>query len=247
MRLFYFSLAIIIAFMFVHISTNYIKLLDRKPKDRLMSFVSGGSIAYVFLHLVPELTHYQEVADQATLPFWIESLDYSAYLMTLVGIAFFYGINQLNEKSKAKKEKNENISQSSSFVFALEILGFSLYNVLIGYLLVDLSGEKIPDYLIYFIVFSFHFIANNRVLHLTHEDLYTHIGRWVLAISVFLGWVLYYFTNTSDLNIAYFSSFLTGGIILNILNDELPAEKNSSYPSFIMGLVFITVLLQLIL
>ncbi|EGA90619.1 hypothetical protein GPDM_04639 [Planococcus donghaensis MPA1U2] len=245
--MFYFSLAIIIAFMFVHIFTNYIKFLNRKPKDRLMSFVSGGSIAYVFLHLVPELTHYQKVVEVAQLPKWIESLEYSTYLLTLAGIAFFYGINQLNVKSKAKNEREENLSQPSRSIFALEIFGFALYNALIGYLLVDISGEKIPDYIIYFVVFSFHFIANNRVLHLTHEDRYTNIGRWVLALSVFIGWLLYQFTSTSDLNIAYFSAFLTGGIILNILNDELPSEKNSSYPAFIAGIIFIAVLLQMIL
>ncbi|MBT2569655.1 hypothetical protein [Planococcus sp. ISL-110] len=245
--MFYLSLAIIIGFMIVHIFTNYIKFLDRKPKDRLMSFVSGGSIAYVFLHLVPELTHYQEVAEESQLPNWLENLDYVTYLMTLAGIAFFYGINQMNEKSQKKNEQEKNITRPSKPVFALEIFGFALYNVLIGYLLVDLSGENIADYIIYFIVFSFHFIANNRVLHLTHEDLYTNIGRWALAFSVLIGWLIYNFTETTDLNIAFFSAFLTGGVVLNILNDELPAEKNSSYPSFIAGILFITILLQLIL
>lgn len=97
--MFYLSLAFIIGFMIIHIFTNYIKFLDRKPKNRLMSFVSGGSIAYVFLHLVPELTHYQEVAEEAHLPTWLENLDYVTYLATLAGIAFFYGISQLNDKS----------------------------------------------------------------------------------------------------------------------------------------------------
>lgn len=129
----------------------------------------------------------------------------------------------------------------------MDILSFSLYNVLIGYLLIDLSGDKLIDYFIYFIVFSFHFIANNRVLHLTHEELYTRIGRWILALAVLAGWALYNFTETTELNIAFFSAFLTGGVILNILNDELPVEKNSSYPSFLLGLVVITVLLQVIL
>lgn len=245
--MFYFSLAIIIGFMIVHIFTNYIKFLDRKPKDRLLSFVSGGSIAYVFLHLVPELTHYQEVAEKAQLPLWLENLDYVTYLATLAGIAFFYGINQLNEKSRAKNEQEKNITRTSKPVFALEIFGFSLYNILIGYLLIDLSGDNPADYIIYFIVFSFHFIANNRVLQLTHKDLYTNAGRWVLALSVLAGWLIYNLTDTSELNIAFFSAFLTGGVVLNILNDELPAEKNSSYPAFISGLIFITVLLQLIL
>lgn len=245
--MFYWSLAFIIGFMIIHVFTNYIKFLDRKPKDRLMSFVSGGSIAYVFLHLVPELTHYQEVAEEAHLPAWLESLDYVTYLATLAGIAFFYGISQLNAKSQAKNERENDITRPSKPVFALEIISFSLYNILIGYLLVDLSGDNFADYLIYFIVFSFHFIANNRMLHLTHEELYTNIGRWILAAAVFIGWLIYNLTETSELNIAFFSAFLTGGIILNILNDELPVEKNSSFPSFVAGLVLIAVLLQLIL
>lgn len=241
------SFLIILGFMAVHILTNYIKFLDEKPKNALMSLVSGGSIAYVFLHLVPELTHYQEVAEEASLPQWMEGLEFVTYLATLAGIAFFYFISQLDAKSQEKNEERKNITRPSIPVFALEITGFALYNMLIGYLLVNLSGEKLAEYIIYFIVFSFHFIANNRLLQLTHEDLYTKAGRWILAFSVFLGWLLYETMPTSELNIAFFSAFLTGGVVLNIMNDELPEEKQSSFPSFLAGMIFVTILLQLIL
>lgn len=244
--MFWLSLAIIIAFAIVHISTNYIKFLSREPKNKLMSLVSGGSIAYVFLHLVPELTHYQEVAEKAELPRWMESLDYVTYLVTLVGIAFFYGINQLSEKSEEENKRQKNVSRPHKSIFILEISAFAMYNMLIGYLLVELSGEYFIEYIIYFIVFSFHFVANNRILHLTHEDLYTKSGRWILAGSVLVGWLIYQLTSTSDLVIAFFSAFLTGGVVLNIMNDELPDEKNSSFPSFLFGLIFIAVLLQFI-
>lgn len=245
--MFWLSLAIIIGFAIVHIFTNYIKFLSQEPKNKLMSLVSGGSVAYVFLHLVPELTHYQEVAEQANLPRWMESLDYVTYLATLAGITLFYGINQLSEKSEDQNKKQKNMTRPSNHVFILEITAFSMYNVLIGYLLVELSGELVIDYIIYFIVFSFHFIANNRILHLTHEDLYTNAGRWILAGSVFVGWLIYQLIPTSDLVIAFFSAFLTGGIVLNIMNDELPDEKHSSFPAFLFGLVFIAVLLQIII
>lgn len=65
-----------------------------------MSLVSGGSIAYVFLHLVPELTHYQEVAEEAALPQWMENLDYVTYIATLAGLALFYAINQMSENPR---------------------------------------------------------------------------------------------------------------------------------------------------
>ena len=245
--MFWLSLAIIIGFVIIHIFTNYIKFLSTEPKNRIMSLVSGGSVAYVFLHLVPELTHYQEVAEKAHLPQWMENLDYVTYLATLAGLALFYGINQLSEKSQEHNKRRKNMTRPGKDIFILEISAFAMYNMLIGYLLTELSGDLLFDYIIYFIVFSFHFIANNRILHLTHEDLYTKAGRWILAGSVFTGWLIFQLTPTSDLVIAFFSAFLTGGIILNIMNDELPDEKHSSYPSFLIGLVFIAGLMQIML
>jgi len=241
------SLLVILGFMFVHIFTNTIKGLEKQMSNRLVSLVSGGSIAYVFLHLVPELTHYQHVAEEAHLIPWLENVDYVTYVSALLGITVFYGINQLSEKSERENRKRKNLTRPSETVFALEISAFALYNGLIGYLFQELSGDSIAAYATYFIVFSFHFIANNRILHMTHEDLYTKVGRWVLAFSVLTGWILYELTHASDLTLAFLSSFLTGGVVLNILNDELPEERESSFPAFVFGILFIAVLLQIII
>lgn len=241
------SLLVIIGFMLVHIFTDAIKFLHEKLTNRLMSLVSGGSIAYVFLHLVPELTHYQEVAEKAHLDTWLENIHYVTYMSALLGIAFFYGINQLSEKSERENREEENLTRPSKWIFILEIGAFAFYNGLIGYLLQELSGESIGAYIVYFIVFSFHFIANNRILHLTHEDLYTRAGRWILAGAVLTGWILHETTHASELTLAFLSSFLTGGVVLNILNDELPDEKKSSFPAFLIGMAFIAVLLQIII
>ncbi|MGK7379102.1 hypothetical protein ACSFXN_14835 [Planococcus sp. 1R117A] len=241
------SLLVIIGFMMVHIFTDAIKYLEKRMTDRLMSLVSGGSIAYVFLHLVPELTHYKDVAQEAHLNTWLEGIDYVTYMAALLGIAVFYGINQLSEKSERENRRKENLTRPSTAVFVLEISAFALYSGLIGYLIQELSGDSIAAYAIYFIVFSFHFIAKNRNLYLTHEELYTRIGRWILAASVLVGWILYETTHASELTLAFLSSFLTGGIVLNILNDELPEERKSSFPAFLFGMVFIAVLLQIII
>ncbi|MDN7246232.1 hypothetical protein [Planococcus shenhongbingii] len=241
------SLLVIIGFMTVHIFTDAIKYLEKRMTNRLVSLVSGGSIAYVFLHLVPELTHYQEVAHEARLLPWLENVDYVTYVAALLGIAVFYGINQMSEKSERENRRMRNLTRPSKQVFVLEISAFALYNGLIGYLLQELSGDSIGAYVVYFLVFSFHFIANNRILQLTHEDLYTRAGRWILAVSVLIGWILYEVTHASPLTLAFLSSFLTGGVVLNILNDELPEERESSFPMFLMGMLFIAVLLQIII
>lgn len=236
-----------LGFVLVHLFTHYVKFLNNPQKNVLMSLVSGGSIAYVFLHLVPELAHYEEVVEKAHLPYLFEHLTYFAYLLSLFGIALFYGIDKLNDQSQTKNEDEKNLTRPQKRIFFLHIAAFALYNGLIGYLLSYLSGDNLAAYAIYFIVFSFHFITNNRILHLTHEDLYTTIGRWVLAIAVFSGWLINELTNASELTIALLSSFLTGGIILNIMNDELPEQKKSSFIAFAAGLIVIASLLQLII
>lgn len=240
------GLIAIIGFMIVHIFTDAIGSLQERMTNRLISLVSGGSVAYVFLHLVPEMTHYKEVAEEAHLHIWLERVDYVTYVAALLGIAVFYGINQLSEKSERENKRKENLTRPSKFVFALEISAFALYNGLIGYLIHELTGHSIAAYVVYFIVFSFHFIANNRILHVTHEELFTRTGRWILAASVLVGWILHETTHASDLTLAFLSSFLTGGVILNILNDELPEERKSSFPAFLIGMIFIAVLLQVI-
>ncbi|MGK7379358.1 hypothetical protein ACSFXN_16115 [Planococcus sp. 1R117A] len=85
------------------------------------------------------------------------------------------------------------------------------------------------------------------MLHLRHEDLYLKAGRWILAFSVFFGWFLNVTTNSTELTIGLLSSFLIGGVILNIIDDELPEQKKSSFVSFALGIVLVASLLQLIL
>ncbi|AQQ52373.1 hypothetical protein [Planococcus lenghuensis] len=241
------GLLVIIGFVLVHIFTRQLKFLNAHPRQVLMSLLSGGSIAYVFLHLVPELAHYEEVILRADLPGWLEQPGYIGYLVALLGIGVFYGIDKLNVNSQKKNEQEYNLTRPKKRVFTVHITAFALYNGLIGYLLPQLSGGNVAAYAVFFIVFSFHFIANNRVLHLTHEGLYTKAGRWILSVSVFIGWLLAQTTQSDELVIAFLFSFLTGGLILNIMNDELPEQKKSSFPAFITGLVLISVLLMVIL
>lgn len=241
------SIIVITGFILVHIFTKYLRFLDEHPRNVLMSLLSGGSISYVFLHLVPELAHYQEVVKKETLPGFLENLDYVAYMISLIGIVLFYGIDKLNVRTQKQNEEDNNLTRPKVHSFAAEISAFALYNGLIGYLLPHLSGGSIAAYAVYFIVFSFHFVANNRVLNLTHEDLYTKVGRWILSFSVFVGWLLSEITTSNEFVIAILSSFLTGGLIMNVMNDELPEQKRSSLLSFIAGILIIGTLLQLIL
>jgi zinc transporter ZupT len=66
----------------------------------------------------------------------------------------------------------------------------------------------------------------------------------VLATAVIVGWTL----GSSGMGInraaiAVMFAFLAGGIILNVLKEELPAEKESRFWAFALGAGVYTVLL----
>ena len=55
------------------------------------------------------------------------------------------------------------------------------------------------------------------------------MGRYVLAGAVTMGWLIGLSTDLPGAFVAIFFAFLAGGVILNVLKEELPAEGKSRY------------------
>lgn len=63
------------------------------------------------------------------------------------------------------------------------------------------------------------------------------MGRWVLATGLLLGWMLDRTVTFSPLVLAVLVAFLAGGVILNVLMEQLPGERQSRYLSFAAGII----------
>ena len=68
----------------------------------------------------------------------------------------------------------------------------------------------------------------------SHPD-YDKVGRWVLAFAAIAGWTLAIIVDLPRVAIAGLFSFLAGGIILNVLKYELPADRQSDFRAFAAG------------
>lgn len=77
-----------------------------------------------------------------------------------------------------------------------------------------------------------HFVTNDKGLRATHKEDYDRYGRWVLAVSITIGWIIAAFTEVNILVISVLSAFIAGGVILNVMKEELPEERESSFPAF---------------
>ena len=80
-----------------------------------------------------------------------------------------------------------------------------------------------------------HFVVNDHGLREHHKDSYDRVGRWVLAAAVVVGWAIGLFGEISEAAVAVLFAFLAGGVVLNVLKEELPEERESRFWAFALG------------
>ena len=130
-------------------------------------------------------------------------------------------------------------------MFWLHIGSFALYNVLIGYLLLHREETGLAPLVFYFVAMAVHFVTNDFGLREDHKARYDAQGRWVLAAAVLAGWAVGLAGEVSDLAIGFLFAFLAGGVVLNVLKEELPEERKSRFWAFALGAAGYSALLLL--
>jgi hypothetical protein len=200
------------------------------PRSSWLSIAGGASIAYVFVHLLPELAERQHIVQEAAPPPLL-FLEHHVFLAALFGLAFFYGLEQL--ASKSRREQHDDTTPRH--VFAVHLGSFGVYNLLIGYLLVHLEDPSLYGRLSYFFAMGLHFFVNDNSLRRHHREQYMKPGRFILAAAVLIGWGVGFLTEIHQAPLALLFSFLAGSIILNVIKEELPGERESRFWAFLAG------------
>ncbi len=212
----------------VHLFAGKLRFLQGIPRSRWLSIAGGVSVAYVFVHMLPELSERQDeigrIADGlGSLP--IE------YLFALVGLVFFYGLERMVLASPKKDDK------PPPGIFWVHLSSFAVYNAIVGELLSRRAEEGTVVLINFAIAMALHFVVNDYGLREHHKDRYTCIGRWILAVAVLVGWAIGRLELLSATIIYTMFAVLAGGVVLNVLKEELPEERKSRFGAFLIGCV----------
>lgn len=214
----------------VHLLCVRLRFLDRTPRSRWLSFAGGVAVSYVFLHLLPEIAKGQRLMDQRTSGV-LSFFEGHAYLLALAGLVAFYGVERL-----AKRHRRAATNAPPSVgVFWVHIGSFAAYNMLTGYLLLHREESGLGSLAWFTLAMAMHFVINDFGLQADHRQRYDRKGRWLLAGALLLGWALGLVIEISDLAISAWIALLAGGVILNVLKEELPAERESRFSAFVLG------------
>lgn len=236
------SLIAALALVLVHLFGPRIRFLSSQPRSRWLSGAGGASVAYVFVQLLPEIADAQRTIERHVRGA-LALLDRHAYVLALFGLAVFYGLERMTLTSRAKeagmatdrpvRAKDEPVAAGPG-AFALSMGSFAVYNVLLGYVLA--RSERTPLALVlYALAIAFHFLVTDFGLREHHKQRYDAIGRWILAASVGGGVALGWTMEVPEALVVAILAFLAGGIVLNVLKEELPAERRSRFWAFAAG------------
>ncbi|KFB08957.1 membrane protein [Nitratireductor basaltis] len=226
------TFACALAFAATHYLVPKLHFLSAVPRSRWLSLSGGVAVAYVFMHLLPELAEHERALAKEGHPSEI-----LVYALAMSGLAVFYGLEQYVQTAKRSESRIE------SEAFWIHLGAFALYNVLIGYFLLHREEVGIASLAMYFVAMALHFVTNDFGMHQQHRSLYDNKGRWVLALAVLSGWLLGQLVELPEIWLIATFSFLAGSVVLNVLKEELPEERQSSFLAFAGGLALYATLL----
>lgn len=225
----------------VHLFAGRLRFLDRIPRSRWLSIASGSSVAYVFLHLLPELTTAQESIEDAVAGA-VGGFSHHAYFIAAVGLTVFYGLERLALRRSGVGPGGDPAEDAT--IFWVHVGSFGTYNLLIGYLLADRVSDP-GEYVAFVAALALHFVVNDYGLRKHHADRYRHTGRWLLSVAVVLGALVGSVLELPRPVVLAFLAFVAGGIVLNVLKEELPPERESRFWPFAFGMLAFAVFLGL--
>jgi hypothetical protein len=225
----------------IHLFAGRMRFLDVMPRSRWLSAAGGVSVAYVFVHLLPELAEEQETI-RAAVGEALAFVEAHAYLVALVGLAAFYGLERSAKASRRRRGRGgEDVAPPG--VFWLHTASFALYNALIGYLLLHREEPGVGNLLLFVFAMAVHFVVNDFGLRSHHKLTYDRLGAPLLAGAVVVGWALGLVVEVSEAFLAVLFAFLAGGVIMNVLKEELSEEREASFWAFALGAALYSVVL----
>ncbi len=215
------SVPIILGFIlaFIHYFSEFFhNHCNKKLVGRLLSFVAGVSVSYLFLYLLPELT-------QGT-----KNLNMLLFFFLLTGFTFFHLIEKYVYQHETGNKRAKQLNE-------IHTITFFCYHVLVGVVLTRLAVLGMRNILLFFVPIALHSAISSFSLKEVHSSKHheSHIARIFLSLSPLFG---VFFALRFGLADTYFYSslgFLGGALLYIVIHDLIPRGKKGKPFFFFLG------------
>ena len=233
------------------VALTFAIILLRGPRSFMsertaLSIGAGVSVAYVFIHMLPELSEASRAFVDVTAGTGLPTPAYRVYSSALIGFLAFYGLEHMVRWSRLRAAggKDGRDVEAPPQVALVQFVGFSLYVGLVGYLLVDSVADDTDQRLaLYAIAMSLHFLCVERSLRTEHPTAFDGAGKYMLAAAALAGWGIAVLTEFSKPFVITVLGFVSGGVVMNSMVMELPGQDDGRYWPFVIGAIFYAMVL----
>jgi uncharacterized membrane protein len=232
-----FSLIAVCLFACIHLFISKCRFLYGKHGHIWLAISSGVAIAYIFAHLLPDIAVAQ--VKYSHLDGISGFIAKHLFLVTLSGLILYYGFDRVTEYARGFCS-NEHHPKIKRLNRILHVIGWAIYNFLVGYLVTTIPRAGVEPTLIITFIMIVHFLGLNFHFREVEQHFYDRYLRWVLALSVMCGWFIAQVTHFSALTKIIWFAFLTGAILINTLKEELPDGKTAHFLPFVASITVFT-------
>ena len=205
-------------------------------RRRFISAAAGISVAYVFIDVLPELELQRQAVVKAAEGTELLFAEQRIYVLALLSFVVFYGLEHMVLVNRDLRRERVASGEADA-VYRLQFAGFALYSALIGYLVVERAERGALALLAYTVAMAVHFLIVDHSLDEEHGRSYGRRGRWLLAASVFAGWLIGVTAPLSEVVVARLFAVLAGGVVMTSLRAELPDDRQGRFWPFCLGAV----------
>lgn len=225
----------------IHLWIGQLNLSTAIPHRVWLSMAGGVAVAYVFMHILPDLAAHRESFAKG-LGVGMAAAEMIVFSVALAGLVAFFGLERLVVVARHRAGGDAEVGNR---VFWAHLGAFAAYNFLIGYLLVERAAYGASALALYGVAMGMHFLTADIGLREHHMGRYDRTGRWILAAAILAGWGMGQMVDLPPIGIGILFALLAGATILNILKEELPAERQGRFWAFLLGAGGYSVLLAL--
>jgi hypothetical protein len=162
--------------------SRYCRKFTIQIERRWHALSAGVVVAYVFVNVMPELEEHRPVVAESSVGTLLDT-EKRIYLWALAGFMIFAGLSRLRCAPLSRLRR-------LGWLYAGTVIGYALYVLLIGYLLVRRKDTSVVSLALYVFAIGLHLFMVDGELDEQFQGRYESGGRWLLAGCVALGWAL---------------------------------------------------------
>ena len=212
-----------------HWLASWVVSCSEQQRQRWASVGGGAGLAYVFIHLLPELASGgSELSDVRGLIDYVPAplVEALLFLVALGSVLVVFSLNVLMKQREG----------AQPYAVWLELFNFAVINYLYAYSLPSLITTGVGYGVFFTVAISAHVLLTDRYAAEHRPQRFRRRNRWIGSAALVLGLLhAFVFHPVDALTLATATACLGGGLLMAVFLDELPDLQQARMPWLLAG------------